>query len=83
MSNALTMCGACHRKWHDEPLEGATWLMTQEPSHQYNYEKVEGTWHEDDFLMVEKYLIYHAIEFGVRPENINQRFRIRFERKVK
>jgi len=83
MSNAVTLCGRCHRRWHDEPLAGAEWLYTSPPKCVYDYEHVEGTWHQDDFEMVEKYLLFMAEKYGVKQEHFSQaRFGNRFVKKM-
>jgi len=82
--NALTGCGRCHQWAHANPHEFGVWFA-EKYSYRYDYlssPKPIKKWHEDDFLEVENYLIYKAIDLDVDWINMPVEYQVRFKRKL-
>jgi hypothetical protein len=67
--NGISLCGSCHRKWHNGP-KLQVWFEQRYPDRYdwvYSKPRLEGTWRESDFLVVEKMLLQKCVDLNVDP----------------
>jgi hypothetical protein len=82
--NGISLCGACHREWHQGP-KLAAWFKQRYPDrYDYIYSKprLEGTWKEADFLEIETMLLQKCIDLDVDPYKMSKTHRNRLIKKL-
>lgn len=67
LPNVKLLCGRCHAKWHDKPVEALRWFNEKFPERQnwiehYKYEMK--TWRDSDLLELEAELKTKLKEFS-------------------
>ena len=73
--NGISLCGACHRMWHNG-AKIQVWYGQRYPdrlAHLYTKPRLLGTWKEDDFLDIEKYLLGKCVDLGVDPYMVSNK----------
>ena len=82
--NGISLCSSCHRKWHNGP-KLAVWFEQKYPDRYkwvYSKPRLEGTWKEDDFLAVEKFLIGKCVDLNVDPYRMSEAHAKRLVKKI-